>query len=93
MATAEALACGTPVVGTDVGATGELLNGAAGTALVRPEDPAALADAVGRLARTARTDPGIRTLCRTYACERYDWSKVINRWDAAIMTVAIDGNA
>lgn len=45
----EALACGLPAVATDVGAVGEILGDGSFGALVAPDDPAALAAAIGRL--------------------------------------------
>jgi len=51
LAVVEAMACGTPVVATDVAGVGEvLLDGRAGV-LARPGDPRAVADAVTRLLR------------------------------------------
>lgn len=47
MAAAEAMAAGLPVAGSDVGALGELLDA---DGVVEPNDPAALAAAIGRLA-------------------------------------------
>jgi glycosyltransferase involved in cell wall biosynthesis len=88
MVTVEALASGTPVVGTDVGATAEILAGMAGARVVEPDNAAAVAEAIGELSRASRSDPGIRALCRSFACERFAWPKVIKRWEAAIETGA-----
>jgi glycosyltransferase involved in cell wall biosynthesis len=82
MVTAEALAAGTPVVGTPVGATPELLEPldprlvAAGTA---PDD---LAESV--LAVLDRAGPELRQRCREYACERFAWGAVMGGWEAAL---------
>jgi glycosyltransferase involved in cell wall biosynthesis len=82
MVTPEALAAGTPVVGTPVGATPELLGPldprlvTAGTA---PED---LTEAV--LALLDRATPELRQRCRDYACERYSWGAVMDGWEAAL---------
>ncbi|MBU2601256.1 MAG: glycosyltransferase [Actinobacteria bacterium] len=46
LALLEAMACGLPVVSTDVGSVGELLGGGAGGVLVPPRDPVAFADGV-----------------------------------------------
>jgi glycosyltransferase involved in cell wall biosynthesis len=82
MVTAEALACGTPVVGTPVGATPELL---------RPLDPHLVAsgtDSVS-LARAVsgaleRATPDFRHRCREYAVERFAWGHVISAWENAL---------
>ena len=52
----EAMACGTPVVATGTGGSGEYLSHEGNSLLVRPADPPALATAVSRLAG----DPGLR---------------------------------
>jgi glycosyltransferase involved in cell wall biosynthesis len=84
MVTPEALATGTPVVGTPVGATPELLEPldprlvAAGTA------PVELAEAV--LGALDRSTPELRRRCRDYACERYAWGSVMGAWETALET-------
>jgi glycosyltransferase involved in cell wall biosynthesis len=82
LVTVEALASGTPVVGTPVGATPELL---------RPLDPRLVADSASpdALARAivgalAFADPDFRRRCRAYAAERYAWDAVIVGWEKAL---------
>ena len=87
MVTVEALACGTPVVGTPVGATPELLEA------LDPRLVSASAEA-GDLAAAIADGLGLagdefRRRCRAYACERYAWEPVVERWEAALVeTVA-----
>ena len=82
----EALACGTPVVGTPVGATPELLT---------PLDPRLVAPEAGEeaLARTiddalAFADAEFRALCRRYALERFSWEPVVDQWEALLEEAA-----
>ncbi|HEX8180629.1 MAG TPA: glycosyltransferase, partial [Pyrinomonadaceae bacterium] len=66
LVTAEAMACGVPVVGSSSGATGEIvLDGQTGL-LAPPQDPAAFADAFERLARDEqlRREMGRRSRAR-----------------------------
>ena len=44
----EAMRVGTPVIASDAGAASEILDGGSAGTLVAPDDPAALADAIGR---------------------------------------------
>jgi len=87
MVTAEALACGTPVVGTPVGATPELLQ-PLGPALLaqsaKPEDLAAALEEGFRLAG----DQSLRDRCRAYAVERFSWSTAAPDWEAALTEAA-----
>jgi glycosyltransferase involved in cell wall biosynthesis len=78
LVTVEALACGTPVLGSRVGATPELLAPLDAGLLLDDVTPAAIATGVERLlARGDRADLARR--CRVHA-ERY-------AWDAAVETL------
>jgi glycosyltransferase involved in cell wall biosynthesis len=86
LVTVEALACGTPVVATPVGASPELL---------RPLDPRlvasstsgeALAAAIGRVLSAGGSE--LRTRCREYAVSRYAWDTVIPGWESALEVAA-----
>jgi glycosyltransferase involved in cell wall biosynthesis len=82
LATAEALASGTPVVGTRVGATPELLEPLEPRLLSRDTDPRALADAMRTGLRLAT--PEFRARCRHYALERFAWDAVAPQWERVL---------
>jgi glycosyltransferase involved in cell wall biosynthesis len=67
----EALACGVPVVATDVGAIKEVVTDQVTGLLVRPRDPQALADATCLLLRDAPRRSEMGRLGRQHAVERY----------------------
>jgi glycosyltransferase involved in cell wall biosynthesis len=77
LVTIEALACGTPVVGTSAGATPEILSALDGRLVVPPDDPAALAETLVGVLTAMRDDRGaaadLRARCRRLAERRYDW--------------------
>lgn len=60
----EALACGRPVVATDVGGIPELVNDHAKGILVPPRDAATLAGALAQALQTPWDEPKIAALCR-----------------------------
>jgi glycosyltransferase involved in cell wall biosynthesis len=64
----EAMACGTPVVATDVGGSGEVLTEPAAGVLMRERSVRALAEGV----RQVLADPPDRAATRAYA-EKFDW--------------------
>jgi glycosyltransferase involved in cell wall biosynthesis len=85
MATVEALASGTPVVGTAVGATPEILAPLEARLLAERPDADSLAAAIrGAL---AQVDEGFRARCAAYARTRFDWPTVIAGWDGALARV------
>ncbi|GGN09849.1 glycosyltransferase family 4 protein [Halarchaeum nitratireducens] len=97
LATVEALAAGTPVVGTTAGATPEILGplesepAIPARCLVPPGDSAALAEA---LAAWHRTDDGARArasaACRAHALDAgYTWARVTDRVEALLERVCV----
>jgi glycosyltransferase involved in cell wall biosynthesis len=86
MVTVEALASGTPVVGTPVGATPELLEPLDPRLVATGSDAAALAAAI----RTALdfVDGAFRARCRDYALRRFDWREAIGGWESVLADAA-----
>jgi glycosyltransferase involved in cell wall biosynthesis len=86
MVTVEALASGTPVVGTPVAATPELLEPLDPRLVSRGADPDSLAAAITEA--LAFVDDDFRSRCRQYALERFDWNRVTEAWEEALAGVA-----
>jgi glycosyltransferase involved in cell wall biosynthesis len=87
LVTAEALASGTPVVGTPVGATPELLEPLDSRLLARGTDPVAIAAAIRTGLRI--TNPAFRARCRDYALARLAWETVISDWSRILEDTAL----
>ena len=77
----EALACGTPVVATDVGAVRSYA-GAAGT-IVSSDDADELAPAMMRAVQAVNADGRLRALARARA-ESYSWDRAAVAMRAAV---------
>ena len=88
LSTVEALAQGTPVLGTAVGATPELLAPLGEGFLVRDPEPAALAGAI--IDVIPRLGPHLRARCANLALERYHWDAAIATWERALAAVVVD---
>jgi glycosyltransferase involved in cell wall biosynthesis len=82
LVTVEALATGTPVVGTPTGATPELLEPIDPRLVARGSDPDSLAVAIREA--LAFTDDDFRARCRSYALARFDWDHVTGAWEEAL---------
>ena len=77
LTTAEALACGTPVVAADEGAAGELIEDSGGGALFRARDASALADRIeALLARPAAERRALGARGRAHVAARLTWAAV-----------------
>jgi glycosyltransferase involved in cell wall biosynthesis len=86
ISTVEALAAGTPVVGTAVGATPEILD-PLDPQLVSPSaDPGDLAATIERVLGTVSAEQ--RTRCADYARSRFRWDVAIESWEAALTAAA-----
>ena len=79
----EAMACGTPAMGTPVGAIPEVL-GPLGL-LFDAATPEAIAAGLRRF--FAERDPALPKRCRDHVAARYDWAKVIGGVDAVLHEV------
>jgi glycosyltransferase involved in cell wall biosynthesis len=88
LATAEALASGTPVVGTPVGATPELLQGLDTRLVARGTDAKDLAAAISDA--LSFVDCDFRARCREHACENFAWERTIVAWEEAIASLAAE---
>jgi glycosyltransferase involved in cell wall biosynthesis len=86
MVTLEALASGTPVIGTPVGATPELLEPLEPRLVADSASPADLSVAIERGLELATDE--LRARCREYAVARYSWDRVVDHWEEALLEAA-----
>ena len=81
MVTLEALACGTPAVGTPIGATPEILRPLAPQLVLEGTKPRALERGIGVMLEWL-SDPAearrLRARCRQYAVERFSWDSAMD---------------
>ena len=79
LVTIEALACGTPVLGTPVGATDEILGQLDRAFITAGSDADSLADGIASLYRRLAADPAVRERlsaeCRALALRDYTWAR------------------
>jgi glycosyltransferase involved in cell wall biosynthesis len=85
LVTAEALASGTPVIGTPVGATPELLRPLDPRLVASGTDPEALRAAIADV--LPLLSPEFRRRCRQYARTCFAWEEVIVGWEQVLMEV------
>lgn len=90
LVTVEALACGTPVVGTPLGGTVEILSGLDPDLLCKGPEPEEIAEKVLQfLSRSEEDLQGLRGRCRQFALAHYDWDPVVEKV-AAQMEALVD---
>src|SRR5207247_4748944 len=82
LVTVEALACGTPVLGTPVGATPEILVPLSPALVFRGLAPETMAEDLRRFLEAERCDPEaharLRAACRRHAAAHYAWDRTID---------------
>lgn len=83
----QAMACAIPVVTTDVGAIGEIVTADTGM-LVRPKDPAALADALARLLADDSGRSRLGSAGRAVALAKFSRDTMLDRMELLFREVA-----
>jgi glycosyltransferase involved in cell wall biosynthesis len=86
MSTVEALAAGTPVLGTAVGATPEILGALGEEFVARTADAPTLAASIRQV--MPHLGPDLRARARLLAEERFRWSDTIPGWESALTALA-----
>jgi glycosyltransferase involved in cell wall biosynthesis len=91
LVTIEALASGTPVLGTPIGATSEILSGLDASLLTRGADAESLAAGIAALYRRFITDPGGRARLseagRALVLRDYTWGRHCEQIESALQQV------
>jgi len=84
----EAMACGIPVVASAVGGIPEVVDDGVTGLLVPPDDPAALAEALGRVLADPAAARAMGTAGRRRAVEYFSWSTVAEQTTALYRELA-----
>jgi glycosyltransferase involved in cell wall biosynthesis len=83
----EAMACGLPVIATDVGGTREVVQDGVTGYLLRPGDVAGLTEAMCRLAGDAKSRAEMGANGRAFVEQGYDWRQIALRTAAVYRAV------
>ncbi|UUZ97773.1 glycosyltransferase [Paenibacillus sp. P25] len=74
LVTVEALACGTPVIGTPYGGTKEILEGLSGNLLFKDHTPEAMAERISSVLLGKTVIPS-RAECQDYVLKNFTWQR------------------
>ena len=84
----EAMSCGLPCIATRVGGSPEVLQEGRSGILVEPEDPPALAEAIGRLAADRGERERLGQAGRRRVCDHYNMERMLVSYEALYTELA-----
>jgi glycosyltransferase involved in cell wall biosynthesis len=87
----EAMQTGIPPLGSCVGGIPEVLSGPMSRFLVPPDDGAALAAAIARLALWRESEPGLRAECLSYVATHHSFGDYVTRIEEVLAEAAARG--
>jgi glycosyltransferase involved in cell wall biosynthesis len=96
MVTLEALACGTPALGTPIGATPEILTALAPQLVLGGTEPSAIGRGIRSMLEWLSDESEARTLraqCRAYVEAHYGWDPAVDALEEVIGEVLTGGDA
>ncbi len=81
LVTIEALACGTPVLATPVGANLEILGKFDKNLLFRGVDAQSMAKRILEFMSSHKVNNGLSEKCRQFAVQNYSWDRIVDRYE------------
>ncbi len=87
LVTIEALACGTPVLATPVGANLEILGKFDKNLLFRGVDAQSMAKRILEFMSSHKANNGLSEKCRQFAVQNYSWDRIVDRYEETYFAV------
>lgn len=87
LVTIEALACGTPVLATPVGANLEILGKFDKNLLFTGVDAQSMAKRILEFMSSHKANNGLSEKCRKFAMQNYSWNKIVDRYEKVYATL------
>ncbi len=87
LVTIEALACGTPVLATPVGANLEILGKFDKNFLFRGVDAQSMAKRILKFISSHKANNGLSEKCRQFAVQNYSWDRIVDRYEETYFAV------